>query len=153
MTSRPDAAAPFSLNEDHRAATESEVLLGMEFAALSVDEAARAIAERPATAPFDYVVTPNVDHLVRVMGERRDLLPVYRAAWLRLCDSRVLRFLARRHGIKLEVVTGSDLVAHLFDHFIRPNDAVTIIGCEPLAVRSLSDAYGLMRVSHYVPPM
>ncbi len=45
--------------------------LGLDFTDLALSDAAEAIAERPAGAPFAYVVTPNADHLVRLrLGNR-----------------------------------------------------------------------------------
>ena len=41
------------------------------------------------------------------------MLPIYRAAWLSVCDSRIVRALARLDGQALPLVTGSDLVAAL----------------------------------------
>ncbi|MGZ9100975.1 MAG: hypothetical protein ACXW3O_14850, partial [Brevundimonas sp.] len=47
-----------------------------------------------ARAPYGYVVTPNVDHVIKLMDGRvpRD---VYEGADLKICDSRVLAHLAR----------------------------------------------------------
>ena len=47
------------------------------------------------------------------MMSRRDLLPIYRAAWLSVCDSRIVRTLAWLDRRALPLVTGSDLVAAL----------------------------------------
>ena len=41
------------------------------------------------------------------------LLPIYRGAWLSLCDSHIVRLLARLERDFLPLVTGSDLVAAL----------------------------------------
>jgi exopolysaccharide biosynthesis WecB/TagA/CpsF family protein len=130
-----------------------KAFFGMEFACLSLEQAARLIVDRPANASFAFVVTPNVDHVVNALGARRDLLPVYGAAHLCLCDSRVLQLLARCRGVRLSVVTGSDLVAYLFQHIVRPDDALTIIGCTAPAIQKLCAIYGLSRVAHYNPPM
>ncbi len=46
-------------------------------------------------APYRYVVTPNAYHVVTAHDEPERLLPIYRAAWLSLCDSRIVRALAR----------------------------------------------------------
>lgn len=45
-------------------------LLGLEFADLDAEAAASWLAQRPATAPFGYVTTPNADHLVRLADEQ-----------------------------------------------------------------------------------
>jgi N-acetylglucosaminyldiphosphoundecaprenol N-acetyl-beta-D-mannosaminyltransferase len=64
-------------------------------------------------APYRYVVTPNAYHIVAAHDDPARLLPIYRAAWLSLCDSRIVRALARLDGRALPLVTGSDLVAAL----------------------------------------
>jgi N-acetylglucosaminyldiphosphoundecaprenol N-acetyl-beta-D-mannosaminyltransferase len=64
-------------------------------------------------APYRYIVTPNAYHVVTVHDEPKWLLPIYQAAWLSLCDSRIVRALARFDRLPLPLVTGSDLVAAL----------------------------------------
>lgn len=86
--------------------------LGLPFCLLSQREAVRLIIARRG-APYRYVVTPNAYHVVKAHDEPARLLPVYRAAWLSFCDSRVLRVLAWLEGRLLPLVTGSDLVAAL----------------------------------------
>ena len=112
-----------------------------------------ALEERPSDACFTYVVTPNVDHAVRLQCNRSDLWPAYRSAWLTLCDSKILALLARHEGLSLPVVPGSDLTRHMFETIIRPSDTITIIGGESGLVRTLIERYGLRTVHHYNPPM
>jgi N-acetylglucosaminyldiphosphoundecaprenol N-acetyl-beta-D-mannosaminyltransferase len=64
-------------------------------------------------APYRYVVTPNSYHVVAAQDDPARLLSLYREAWMSLCDSRVVRNLARMQCIRLPLVTGSDLVAAL----------------------------------------
>src|SRR5438445_13120035 len=61
-----------------------------------------------AATPYAYVVTPNVDHIVRLHREPK-LRELYEGADLCLCDSRILRLLARVSSIKLPLVAGSEL--------------------------------------------
>jgi len=89
--------------------------LGLPFCLLTQAEVIEAIAAR-CTAPYRYVVTPNAYHIVAAHDEPTRLLPLYRAAWLSLCDSRIVRTLARLDGRTLPLVTGSDLVAALLAH-------------------------------------
>lgn len=65
-----------------------------------------------ARGPYGYVVTPNVDHMVRLLGGRIDEA-VYRGAALMVCDSRILAGLARLKSKRLSVYPGSDLTADL----------------------------------------
>lgn len=86
--------------------------LGMRFSLLPQDEVIRRVIE--AGPPYRYVVTPNAYHVVAAHDEPARLLPLYRGAWLSLCDSRIVRALARLEGHALPLVTGSDLVPALF---------------------------------------
>ncbi len=86
--------------------------LGLPFSLLTQTEAIDAIAAG-CGAPYRYVVTPNAYHVVAAHEEPARLLPIYRAAWLSVCDSRIVRALARLDRRALPLVTGSDLVAAL----------------------------------------
>ena len=61
---------------------------------------------------YGYVVTPNVDHVIKLMDGRVEA-DVYRAADLMVCDSRILAHLARLRGKTLAVYPGSDMTADL----------------------------------------
>jgi len=87
--------------------------LGVEFCLLPLERIVRLIVQT-ADAPFGYVVTPNSQHVVAVHERPRTLGAVYRNAWLSLCDSQIVRALAALEGIRLPLVTGSDLVPALF---------------------------------------
>ncbi|MET0179983.1 MAG: WecB/TagA/CpsF family glycosyltransferase [Novosphingobium sp.] len=112
-----------------------------------------AVAGRPPGAPFVYIVTPNVDHVVRLQRSRSDLWPAYRGAWMTLCDSRILARLAQRAGFALPVVPGSDLTAELFARVIEPGDRIAVLGGRPATLARLVERYGLREVAHYGPPM
>ena len=70
-----------------------------------------------ARGPYGYVVTPNVDHVVKLMDGRVEA-EVYDGAALKVCDSRILAHLARLRGKALAVYPGSDLTVDLLasDH-------------------------------------
>lgn len=65
-----------------------------------------------ARKPYGYVVTPNVDHVIKLM-DGRVAEDVYRGAALMICDSRILAHLARLRGKRLSVYPGSDMTADL----------------------------------------
>ena len=65
-----------------------------------------------AREDYGYVVTPNVDHVIKLMDGRVEA-DVYRAADLMVCDSRILAHLARLRGKALAVYPGSDMTADL----------------------------------------
>src|SRR5262249_25341111 len=86
--------------------------LGLTFCMLPQQQVLQLIVEM-CGAPYRYVTAPNANHVVTVHGEPGRLLPIARSAWLSVCDSRILRALARLEGISLPLVTGADLVAAL----------------------------------------
>jgi exopolysaccharide biosynthesis WecB/TagA/CpsF family protein len=133
-------------------ALAAQRLLSVRFDQLDLPAALALMAARDPGATFAYVVTPNADHWIRLQ-DQPDLLPLYDAAWLSLCDSRILRLLAARRGIGLELAPGSDLTQRLFDEVIRPAMPVTIIGGTEAVVAQLRGRYGLLRLAHHNPPM
>jgi N-acetylglucosaminyldiphosphoundecaprenol N-acetyl-beta-D-mannosaminyltransferase len=86
--------------------------LGLPFSLLTQGEVIEVISA-DCGAPYRYVVTPNSYHVVAAHDAPACLLPIYRAAWLSVCDSRIVRALARLDRRTLPLVTGSDLVAAL----------------------------------------
>lgn len=127
--------------------------LELAFTTIDLDGAVEAIARRAASAPFTYVVTPNVDHVVRLQLQRSDLWPAYRGAWMTFCDSRILARLAHTVGRELPVVTGSDLTAALFERGVAAQGPVAILGGSTAKVAEIARRYGLCDVRHYNPPM
>jgi exopolysaccharide biosynthesis WecB/TagA/CpsF family protein len=126
--------------------------LGLGFHALTTEDAARAIAARArAASRFAYVVTPNVDHVVR-LELRPDLRPLYTRAWLTLNDSRILELFAGLTRLRLPAAPGSDVVEALFAHHIRASEPVTVIGGSPETVRALRQRYGLSAVRWFDAP-
>jgi exopolysaccharide biosynthesis WecB/TagA/CpsF family protein len=127
--------------------------LELDFTPIDLARALETVLERPASAPFKYIVTPNVDHVVRLLRRRSDLWPAYRDAWMTLCDSRILARLAHGDGRELPVVTGSDLTLQLFEQGIAPDDSVAILGGSEATVAMIVERFGLRDVRHYNPPM
>jgi len=102
---------------------------------------------------FRYIVTPNVDHLVRLHKEPEVYGPLYEASWLSVCDSRILELLAKFSGIPLKAVPGSDLTGQLFDNVILPTEPINVIGADDDIIAKLKEIYGLMMINHHQPPM
>ena len=139
-----------------QAAPSLEVLtqfLEMNFTPLDMDTVLEAVIAQPADCAFRYIVTPNVDHVVRLQRRRSDLWPAYRGAWMTLCDSRILAKMARLVGSDLPVVPGSDLTRQMFEKVIGRNDRVAILGGRPDMIAQITDQFGLTNVRHYNPPM
>lgn len=148
-----DATGPSRPAPPPSAPSPTIAFIDVDFTASEARLVEDAVRNRPADAAFAYVVTPNVDHLVRLQRSRSDLWPAYRNAWMTLCDSRILARLARRQGFSLPVFPGSDLTASMFDNVIRPHDRIAIVGGEPRAVEALARRHGLRDVRHHNPPM
>lgn len=127
--------------------------IDLDFAWRDQTQVLRDVERHPADAPFAYIVTPNVDHVVRIQHARSDLWPIYRNAWITLCDSRILARLAGYDDMALPIVPGSDLTVALFDQVIRPDDRIAVIGGSTSAIDNLRQLYGLTNLMHHNPPM
>jgi exopolysaccharide biosynthesis WecB/TagA/CpsF family protein len=102
---------------------------------------------------FGYVVTPNVDHLIRYHDDP-EFRALYADASYILLDSQFLSHLFRVfERIRVRVCTGSDLTSQLFARVIAPDDRIVLIGCSGEQAGLLADRYGLKALSHYNPPM
>lgn len=126
--------------------------LGLEFDTLDLNGTIDWLSARGPDDQFAYVVTPNVDHMVRI--ESGDVqVDTYRGADLCLCDSRILSKLAGGCGVVLPVVPGSDLTAALFARVLRPADRVALIGGEEGDAAKLRDLHPALDIVQYEPPM
>lgn len=130
----------------------------VEFLGLRFDTPAPAavrawLAARTADSDFAYVVTPNVDHMVRLPDAAPEVGAAYQHADLCLCDSRVLARLAALADVTLSVVPGSDLSADLFRDIARPGDTLCLIGGEDGDVQRLAALYPRVTVVQHRPPM
>ena len=129
--------------------------LGVEFDMLNIGDVLGRLSKVSSDTPYSYIVTPNVDHVVRLESSIQDpdLAPLYRGADFSLCDSRVLRSLARFHGIDLPLVPGSDLTVRLFKEVIRPGDRIAIVGGGDALVVELQKRFPKVDFVHFSPPM
>lgn len=132
--------------------TSRTQFLGLDFDPMGPDEAACAIATRARRlAPFSYVATPNVDHLVR-LDRNHDLRWLYQDAWLTLCDSRILELFAGLSRVMLPAAPGADVVERLFRDHIHPEDTVVVVGGEPALVRALRADFALANIRWFDAP-
>ncbi|HUN93363.1 MAG TPA: WecB/TagA/CpsF family glycosyltransferase [Burkholderiaceae bacterium] len=105
------------------------------------------------TERFGYVVTPNVDHMIRY-HEDSAFRALYADAAYVLLDSRFAAYLLRLvRGLKLPVCTGSDLTAALLQRVIRPQDRVVLIGSSTAQADAVRRRFGLLNLRHHNPPM
>jgi N-acetylglucosaminyldiphosphoundecaprenol N-acetyl-beta-D-mannosaminyltransferase len=131
---------------------ESVYYLGSRFDIGSIEEAVcNILAETRGS--FKYVVTPNVQHMVRLLEDAATLQPLYRRAWRVFCDSRVLSRLAWISGRRLPVITGSDLTAHLIRRAAEQRLTIALVGPTAADCAVLSDRYPGLDVVFHTPPM
>jgi exopolysaccharide biosynthesis WecB/TagA/CpsF family protein len=114
---------------------------------------AQAIVAAFGSDRFGYLVTPNVDHLIRYCDDPR-FRTLYANAALVLLDSRFLgriigMFTRRRH----RVTTGSDLTAAVLSSVLKPNDAAVLVGGSDWQAQELRARFGLTALRHVDPPM
>jgi exopolysaccharide biosynthesis WecB/TagA/CpsF family protein len=111
------------------------------------------LAEGFGTHRYGYVVTPNVDQIIR-LSENADFRDCYAHAAVVLLDSRILAALFRfRQGFRLPVTPGSDAVAGLFATVIQPEDCIVLVGGSSSQAADLARIYGLRKLRHIDPPM
>ena len=128
-------------------------LLGLDLVAAELSIVASSLAARSASADFQYVVTPNADHFVRLKRNPSGLIDLYKSAGSLHLDSRVVRGIGKLLRLNVPpVVTGSDLTFELLENWINTDEPVTIVGTTPSAVAELCARYRLSRVSHHCPP-
>jgi len=132
--------------------------LGIEFASASYEEVASEVRRLSERTTFSYIVTPNVDHAL-MLNDRTpdakvsDFRDAYASAYMRLCDSRILEKLARLHGIKLEVVTGSDLTAYLLENGHLARKRIAIVGGDEDMLPALKTRFPNIDYVQHCPPM
>lgn len=138
-----------------RATTE---FLGVDFSNLNYDEVVAELDRLSQCDSFSFVVTPNVDHVVMLHEHKNEDIrkrfgEAYSAAALRLCDSRILQLLAKFRGTELEVVTGSDLTAILFEQGHLNGKKVAIIGGDETMLPELQSRFPEIDLIQHIPPM
>jgi exopolysaccharide biosynthesis WecB/TagA/CpsF family protein len=129
--------------------------LGIDFDLRDMAATERWLATRPVDAPFAFIVTPNVDHVVKLDAAPPDseIRIAYARAALRLCDSRIVAKLARARGIELPVVPGSDLTVHLFTRIAGKGDRICLIGGDEAMLAELRAIRPDLDVVQHIPPM
>jgi exopolysaccharide biosynthesis WecB/TagA/CpsF family protein len=111
------------------------------------------LAGQFGTDQFGYVVTPNVDHLIRYCADER-LRVLYASAAFLLMDSRFLvRLLAMTRGQRLHACPGSDLTARLLQQFSGSEERLVLVGASAAQARYLAERFHLPNLLHIDPPM
>jgi N-acetylglucosaminyldiphosphoundecaprenol N-acetyl-beta-D-mannosaminyltransferase len=125
--------------------------LGAPFDDIAQDAAVDMVEGSQVQLKFRYVVTPNVDHVVRLSGNRL-LAPYYDEAWMSLCDSKPISTLSHAVSLDLPVVTGSDLTARLFKTVIKSGDRIALIAANDEIARDMAAAFPDVLFRSFVPP-
>lgn len=111
------------------------------------------VADSFGSGRYGYVVTPNVDHLIRC-HEDPSYHSVYRSATYVLLDSRfAAHLLGVVKGLRLPVCPGSDLFPALLTQVVAPTDRLVLIGGSQRQAQTLARTYGLRDLRHHNPPM
>lgn len=140
-------------NVDWRVNPKSYDFIGAVFDPLTPLQTLARAKWMTADKSFRYIVTPNVDHIVRLNREPETYKPHYDASWLTVCDSRILEGLAQLSGLPLKAVPGSDLTRQLFENVIKTNDPITIIGADEAIIAKIRETFGIETINHHQPPM
>lgn len=102
---------------------------------------------------YGYVLTPNVDGLIRLQESAPTRDAYARAAYV-LLDSRVAAFMFRLvHRVRIPVCPGSDLTAGLLHQVVQPDDRVLLVGSTEQQAQDLRERFGLKHLLHHNPPM
>jgi exopolysaccharide biosynthesis WecB/TagA/CpsF family protein len=114
---------------------------------------ARAIVTAFGSERFGYIVTPNVDHIIRHYRDPEFRALYAQAAYVFL-DSRFLANVIRLlKGRRHRVSPGSDLTAAVMSSVVKPNDVVVMVGGSPEQAKELRGRFGLKALQHINPPM
>lgn len=130
--------------------------LDVDFDALSLVQVVDAVLEWAERPDFSYVVTPNVDHVVRLErggATGAAFAAAYRDAALVLCDSRVLARLARLSGVQLSLVPGSDLTPAVLADPRMKGRSVAVVGGSATLLPALVRRYPAIAFTQHQPPM
>ena len=122
---------------------------------MSIDEVISRLEEFSNSSSFDIVVTPNIDHLSRLVKDKKGALPkIYRDSSLCLCDSQILQKLLFFKNIRIKhVIPGSTLTEYLFRKGYLDNKRVCVIGADDEDVEQLIKDFPAISISHINPSM
>lgn len=131
--------------------------LDLHFATMDIGEVAQWVLAAIAAPHFAYVVTPNVDHVVRLHNGRAEpwhaaFEAAERDADLCVNDSRILAKLARLSGLSLPIVPGSDLTRILVDKGVPQGTRIALIGGSEADAAWLRERLPDADVRHVEPP-
>ena len=131
---------------------------GLKFDILNFEEAVNRVIEiaKRKSKPAPFVVTPNVDHVLRI-EKSKELLEIYQKAVLILADGMPLVWLSRLQQQCLpERVTGADLLPAICERAASQGVGVFLLGGPPgvakAAAETLKKKHVDLIVGEYCPP-
>ncbi|NJC33709.1 exopolysaccharide biosynthesis WecB/TagA/CpsF family protein [Sphingomonas jejuensis] len=130
--------------------------LGVGFDPLDMDAMLAIARSTTPGSPGTSVVTPNVDHVVRLNNPGPNdgaVAAAYAHADISVCDSRIVARLAAMDGIHLPVVPGSDLTERILATVVRPGDRVALVGGDETTVAALDARFPGLDLVQHRPPM
>lgn len=99
-----------------------------------------------------YIVTPNIDHIVRIK-KSQNLNSYYSASAFCVNDSKVLSGLVKLiFNLDLPTITGSDLTEDLFSSELLYGKRIGIIGCSDYQVAILKNHYPFLNLQYHINP-
>ena len=127
----------------------------VDFDDMRIDEAASVFTKMSTSNGFDVVITPNIDHLSRLIGNRDpELHKIYKEASLTLCDSKIVEKLMRFKGKLIKnVIPGSTLTEYLFKKGHLDSGKVCVVGAEEDDIQKLGLLYPQIDILHINPSM
>lgn len=154
IKSTPYPGFPYTpMSDSNSLSSVDEILpVSVQFSDYRLPEFMR-VAAAFGSDTYAYVVTPNVDHLIRYCDDA-SFRELYRSARFVLLDSRFLAYVLRLTvGLLLPACPGSDVTEQLFDEVIDPADKVVVIGGSEAQAQMLAQKYRLRALQHFNPPM
>ncbi len=128
--------------------------LGVDFDVSDLETLVGWCLQRSGSGGFASLVTPNADHVVRIVETGGEVARAYANASLCVNDSRVIELAARFMGVSLPAVPGADVVKALFQRpsFCRDRSMMLVGGDERLA-SVLRARHGVRTLCQIQPPM
>lgn len=139
------------ITDESRANDNRTRFLDVDFDCLNQAETIVLMGQCQTDDRFGYVVTPNVDHIVRLAAQPAALVH-YQKAWLCLCDSKPVEALSHTVGRPLTHVTGSDLTAAIFERVLAPGDVVDLVVARGEIADKLAELHPEVTFHRHVPP-
>jgi N-acetylglucosaminyldiphosphoundecaprenol N-acetyl-beta-D-mannosaminyltransferase len=138
---------------DRRKRGRTVSFLGLDFAPMSPETLFDRVKEAgDQSDAFVYLVTPNVDQMVRLHAQTQHR-SLYEEAWANVNDSRILELLAGWSNISLPACPGSSLARRVFEEVLDKNEPIVVIGCTELVIETLKVRFGFTNLRWHEPPM